>query len=80
LEGKSLAHIDCKEGLSTSKDPLFDRTNYALWSIIMNTYLMTLRFSIWESVIAGYIDEARKESSENNAKEIDVILSGLLDS
>jgi hypothetical protein len=60
--------MDCKEGLFTKRAPLFDGTNYASWSIIMNTYLRSLGFGIWESVTTGYIDEVGKESSENNAK------------
>jgi hypothetical protein len=45
----------------------------------MKTYLMALGFGIWERVTTCYIDEVRKESSEHNVKEIDVILSGLSD-
>jgi len=38
---------------------------------------MSFGFGIWEWVIIGYTNEAGKESSEHNAKEIDVTLSGL---
>jgi hypothetical protein len=38
--------MDCKEGLSTKKDPFFDGTNYALCSVRMKTYLITLGFDI----------------------------------
>jgi hypothetical protein len=69
--------MDCKEGIPTNRAPLFDGTNYASWSIRMKTYLMALGFGIWESVTTGYTYEVGKESSEHNAKEIDVILSGL---
>jgi hypothetical protein len=43
-----------QEGFSTNKAPLFDRTNYAFWSIRMQTYLMALGFDIWKSVVTGY--------------------------
>jgi hypothetical protein len=70
--------MDCKEGLPINRVPLFDGTNYASWSIRMKTYLKALRFGILESVTTGYTDEVGKESSENNSKAINVILSGLL--
>jgi hypothetical protein len=71
--------MDCKEGLPTNKSTLFSGINYASWSIIMKTYLMALRFGIWESVTTCYTNETTKESSENNAKETNVILSVLSD-
>jgi hypothetical protein len=43
-----------QEGFSTNKAPLFDGTNYAFWSIRMQTYLMDLGFDIWKSVVTGY--------------------------
>jgi len=46
----------------------------------MKTYFKALGFDIWESVTTGYTNEVGKESSENNAKAKDVILSGLSDS
>jgi hypothetical protein len=72
--------MDCKEGLPTNKAPLFDGTNYASWSIRMKIYFQALGFDIWESITIGYTYEVGKESSENNEKEIDSILSGLSDS
>jgi hypothetical protein len=60
--------MDCKEGISTNRDPMFDGTNYATWTIAMNICLKALGFGIWESVTTDYIDEDGKESSENNAK------------
>jgi hypothetical protein len=67
----------CKEHLPTNRPPLFDGKNYASWSIIMKTYLKALGFGIWGSVKIGYTDDVGKESSENNEKEIDFILSGI---
>jgi hypothetical protein len=43
----------------------------------MKTYLMALGFGIWESITTSSAYEARKESSEQNEKAINVILSGL---
>jgi hypothetical protein len=43
-----------QEGFSTNKAPLFDKTNYAFWSIRMQTYLMALGFDIWKSFMTGY--------------------------
>jgi hypothetical protein len=71
--------MNCKEDLPTKKCHLFDGTNYATWSIRMRIYLQALGFCIWESVTIGYTDKDGKESSEKNEKEIEVILSGLLD-
>jgi hypothetical protein len=71
--------MDCKEGLPINKAHLFDGKNYASLSIIMKKYLKVLGFDIWELVTTGYTNEVGKESSENNEKEIDLILSGLLD-
>jgi len=46
----------------------------------MKVYLQSLKFDIWKSVTTGYTDGVGKESSENNEKAIEVILSGLPDS
>jgi hypothetical protein len=46
----------------------------------MNMYLKSLGFGILELVTTCYTAEARKDSSESYAKEIDVMLSGLSDS
>jgi hypothetical protein len=69
--------MDCEEGLPKNIAPLLDGTKYASWSIRMNIYLKALGFGILKSVTIGYTDQYGKESSENNAKAIDVILSGL---
>jgi hypothetical protein len=69
------------------QDPLFDGTNYAFWSIRMQTYLMALGFDIWQFVVTGYkaptsppTDQAGKKASENNAKSMNAILCGLSES
>ena len=53
----------------------------------MKTYLVTLGFDIWESMMAGYttpitppIDASTKNLSENNAKVMNSILCNLLES
>jgi hypothetical protein len=69
--------MDCKEGIPINKYPLLDGKNYATWIIIMRIYLQALGFGIWELVTKGYIGKVAKESSENNEKIIEVILSGL---
>jgi hypothetical protein len=73
-----------QEGFSTNMDLLFDITNYALWSIRMQTYLMALGFDIFQLVMTSYttpktppIDVARKKPSENHAKSMSAILCGL---
>jgi hypothetical protein len=73
-----------QEGLSTNRASLFDRTNYAFWSIRMQTFLMALSFDIWKSDVIGYttpttppIDVFGKMPSENNVKSMNVILCGL---
>jgi hypothetical protein len=43
-----------QEGFSTNRAMLFNITNYALWSIRMQTYLMALGFDIWKLVMIGY--------------------------
>jgi hypothetical protein len=66
---------------------LFDRTKYAFWSIRMQTYIMALGFDIWQLVVTGYTTPKtpptgaiRKNPSENNAKSMNSILCGLLES
>ncbi|KAH9308310.1 hypothetical protein KI387_036221, partial [Taxus chinensis] len=82
-----MATHQVQEGFSSNKAPLFDGTNYAFWSVRMRTYLMALGFDIWQSVAVGYIipstppiDQASKKAFENNAKAMNAILCGLLDS
>lgn len=74
-------------GFSSKRAPLFDRTNYAFWSIRMETYLSALGFDIWQSVVDGYktlatspTNVAGKKLSECNAKAKNAILCGLPES
>jgi hypothetical protein len=78
--------MDRQEGFSTNRSSLFDGSNYAFWSIIMKTYLMSLGFDIWIVVKNGYtnpttppIDTIGKGISYNNAKSMNAILCGLVD-
>ena len=76
--------MDRYEAFSTNRAPVFDESNYALWIIIMRTYLMDLVSDIWGAIKNGYttpttpaIDTARKRLSENNAKARNAIPCGL---
>ena len=76
-----------QEGCSTNRAPLFYETNYALWSIMMQTYIMAHMFDIWKSFLTSYTtpktpprDVSRKKLSENNTKAMNAILCGLLES
>jgi len=73
-----------QEGWFKNKAPLFDRENYAFWSIRMWTYLLALGFDICLLVMIGYIapknppiDNAGKKASEHNEKAMNSILCGL---
>lgn len=75
------------EGFSSSKAPLFDGTNYAFWSLRIQTYLSALRYDIWESVKSGYItpntppiDPTEKKLYENDARAKNAIMCGLVNS
>ncbi|XP_057833096.1 uncharacterized protein LOC131043884 [Cryptomeria japonica] len=69
------------------RNPVFDGTNYAFWSIKMKAYLNTLGYDVWQSVVDGYTppstpltDAAGKRKSENNAKAEHALLCSLVDS
>jgi hypothetical protein len=75
------------EGFSTNMALLFDRTNYSFWSIRLQKYLMALGFDIWEPVMTGSTTPTSspkyvvgKESRENSAKTMNVVLCGLSES
>ena len=42
------------EGLPTNITPKFDGSNYIFWSILMEVYLQSLRFDVWQYVENGY--------------------------
>ena len=69
------------------KDPLFNGTNYLFWTIGMETYMHSLGFDIQQSIQNGYTNPnnrpkgvALKRLKRNNAKEMNAIPIGLLDS
>ncbi|XP_059078112.1 uncharacterized protein LOC131067887 [Cryptomeria japonica] len=68
------------------RNPIFDGTNYAFWSIKMKAYL-ALGYDVWQSVVDGYTpsstpptDTTGKRKSENNAKAEHALLCSLADS
>ncbi|GLJ51079.1 hypothetical protein SUGI_1087330 [Cryptomeria japonica] len=71
---------------TSSKAPMFDGSNYVVWSRRMETYISSLGFYVWMSVKSWYIfssvppiDLDDKKEYENNAKAKHAILSGLSD-
>jgi hypothetical protein len=67
--------------------PLFDETNYEIWSTRMRVFLQAQGFDIWNSVVSGYTapkkplkNATKKELKRNNKMAMDAILDGLSDS
>lgn len=74
------------EGFSSIKAPLFDGTNYAFWSLRMQTYLSALIYDICESVKSMYItsntpptDPTKKKLYENDTRAKNAIMCGLVE-
>jgi hypothetical protein len=73
------------EGTSANKPPLFYGTNFTFWKVRMITYLMALGADVWDVVETGYINLVVLASKDDkleftfNAKEINAILSGLVE-
>ena len=44
-----------KEGESTSRPPLFDRTTYDDWKVPMRVYIKSLDIKVWRSVLTEII-------------------------
>ena len=64
--------------------PIFYGTNYLFWSKRMKSYLMSLGFDVWDSIVNGYkipknipIDLKERKEGEYNAKVVNAILGGL---
>lgn len=81
-----IAHMSALEGLSTNKAPFFDGSHYAFWSVQMQSYLMSLGFDVWNSIVFGYImlinlstDADVKRAFESNAKTMNANLCVLLE-
>jgi hypothetical protein len=67
--------------------PQFDGKNYAFWSRRMKTYVQAQGFDVWKSVVDGYKEPATpptdndgKKLSQNNSRDKNSILNGLVDS
>ena len=43
-----------KEGESTSRPPLLDRTNYSYWKFWMHVFFKSLDMKAWRSVLTGW--------------------------
>ena len=79
--------MSSQEGFSINKSPLFNKTNYAFWSIRLHTYRMDLGFDIQELVVTSYtmsitppINVVENKPCENNANTMNEILSNILKS
>jgi hypothetical protein len=73
------------EGISTNKAPLFNGKNFDFWKVRMRTYIMDLGVDVWDVVEIGYVNPIVLDSKDDkiefifNAKAINVILSGLVE-
>ena len=56
--------VDMK-GHSTNRPPLFDGTNYQVWSNKMSVYMRSCDYEMWDVVMDGlYVPTKTKERSE----------------
>ena len=76
--------MDRQEGMSSTIAPLFKWNDYALWSVMMKGYIISLGCDIWQSVEDGYTapattptDTIGKKRCNDNARAFNVILGGL---
>ena len=71
---------------STNKAPIFNGTHFSFWKVRMRTYLMSLGADVWEIVETRYtkptvfLSEDEKLEFTFNAKAMNAILSGLVES
>ncbi|CAN0838933.1 Retrovirus-related Pol polyprotein from transposon TNT 1-94 [Linum grandiflorum] len=74
------------EGLSYSRPPWFDGTNYQSWKNRMKVFIQGMGFDIWKIVDKGELDlegeydnwnEAKKTDAQNNAKAMNVFYCAL---
>lgn len=72
-----------REGSSTKKTLLFNRTNYSFWKVQMRTYLASLGVYVWDKIQNGYENSHALMSKDdekvftNNTKAMNAILSKL---
>jgi hypothetical protein len=64
--------------------PLFNETNYEIWSIRMKAFMGAMGYDVWNSSVSGYTPPktpsksvAKKELKRNNKVAMDAILEGL---
>jgi hypothetical protein len=73
------------DGISTSRPPMFDGTNFSFWKIRMRTHLMSLGVDVWDVVEMGYVKPIVLTSKDDkmefifNEKSLNSILSGLVE-
>ena len=79
--------MDKQEGLVANRPSLFTRNNYASWSVRMRCHLMSLGCKIQTLVEKGYkipdnlpTNRDELDECESNAKALNDILKGLVDS
>jgi hypothetical protein len=60
--------MDRQEGMSSTIAPLFKWNDYALWSVMMKGYIISLGCDIWQSVEDGYTAPATTpiDTTRNN--------------
>ena len=76
--------MDQQEGMSSTRAPLFKGNDYALWSVRMKGYIMSLGCDIWQSVEYEYTtpvtpttNTTRKNICNDYVRESNAILGGL---
>ncbi|XP_028087627.1 protein ACCELERATED CELL DEATH 6-like [Camellia sinensis] len=57
--------------------PIFDGTNYKIWSVKMKTMLLSM--DLWDTVQNGYDDESNKEKQQKDAAALYHIQQGVSD-
>ena len=63
--------------------PLFNENNYELWKGRMEVYLLVQGYEVWDTIQNGFTsttDEQGKNNLVNDAKEKNIIISGLIES
>ena len=63
--------------------PLFNENNYSLWKGRMEVYLLAQGYEVWDTVQNGFTsttNEQGKKNLVNDAKEKNIIISGLIES
>jgi hypothetical protein len=76
--------MDQQEGMSSMRARLLNENDYALWSVRMKGYIMSMGCDIWKYVEDGYIapattptDTTGNKLCNDNARASNAILGGL---